>query len=665
MSKARDLASYMSTNGLLADGVITGSEITDLTEISEGDTVLSIEDTGTGGKVLIKVDNGVVGNINSNGIVIPTGSTSERNSNAALGELRYNTDTNKFEGYSSGGWYTIENAPLLTSITPTSFDGTSGSSFTIAGGFLETGSTVKLRGTDGTLYTPATITHTSVTSLSFTTATDLPVSNEPYSVIVTNPGGLSATLTDAIDAGSNPEFQTASGTLFSTTQWNGSGSATVSATDGDEGAISDFSIVGGALPSGFSLNTTTGAITGTGDTAQATTTYTFTIQAEDSAGNTATRAFTIVITNALPSFAGETSSFSFVSGSSNTITLNATDPEGQSITYSLQSGTLPSGMTLSGNTVSGTPSTPGSNSFTIAATDPEGGVGTLAYSVTITQSPELFTNIGQNAYTAGAGQVYEFIIIGGGGYGGNNGGGGGGAGGAYFRGKYTPSSSGTFSIIVGQPGTVNGDGSPLQSAQASSLALSGAITITAGAGGNGSSYGGSGGTVTTVGSGITTVYSRSGGNGGDGTNSWGTGGGGAAGGGDGGSTVSGTSGSGGRYGQDYTGALNGGAPGANGTRSDWHGSSGGGKADLVGAGGGGGGAGTVGNSNGAQGGAGGGSITVSPVTMGGTGGGGGGSNGGSAAGAGGQYGGGGAGGRSSYGPPNSGKKGAVFIWPSS
>ena len=93
MSKARDLAAYMSANGILADGVISASEITGLniTQISQGDTVLSIDDSGTGGKVLIKVDNGIVGNINGNGIVIPTGTTAERNGSPALGELRYNT----------------------------------------------------------------------------------------------------------------------------------------------------------------------------------------------------------------------------------------------------------------------------------------------------------------------------------------------------------------------------------------------------------------------------------------------------------------------------------------------------------------------------------------------------------------------------------------------
>ena len=38
------------------------------------------------------------------GVVIPTGSTSQRPSVAADGTFRYNTDTSRFELYQSGSW---------------------------------------------------------------------------------------------------------------------------------------------------------------------------------------------------------------------------------------------------------------------------------------------------------------------------------------------------------------------------------------------------------------------------------------------------------------------------------------------------------------------------------------------------------------------------------
>jgi len=673
MSKARDLADVISTDGVLADGVISASELSGgIPEISQGDTVLSIEDSGSGGKVVIKVDNGVVGNINGNGIVIPTGTTAQRSASASLGELRYNTTLSKFEGYTVNGWTVIDNAPQITSVSPTSFDGTSGSSFTITGAFFESGSTVKLIGQDGTTYTTATTTFNSITSITFTTATDLPVSNEPYSIRVTNPAGLIGELSDAIDAGGVPAWQTASGTIITTSSWDGSGSATVTATDPDDGAISNYSIISGSLPSGFTFNTSTGAISGTGDTAVATTTYTFTVQATDAANNTSTRQFSIVITNAVPSWSGQTTSFSFVEGTSSSISLSATDPESQSVSYSVTSGSLPTGMTLSGSTISGSPSVAGSNSFSITATDAQGGTAAQAFSVTITQPPQLFSTVGNDTYAAVSGTTYEFIVIGGGGSGAQSGASGGGGGGAYFRGKYTFSSNDTINVTVGQGGRYEWNNTNLAATSSSSSISSTGWSVTCGAGATSSSTtGGAGGTISTSGSGITTVSSQAGGAGGNGRGSWGCGGGGAAGGGDGGEVNSngGTGGAGGTYGKDYLGNRNGGAPGATTTRNDWQGTGGGGKAHLALAGGGGGGNGTVGSSRGAGGGVGGGSITVGSQSFSGGAGGTNGYNDGSygdgSGGDGGLYGAGGGGGRSSFGPSGDGKKGCVLIWPSS
>ncbi len=57
-----------------------------------------------------------------------------------------------------------------------------------------------------------------------------------------------------------------------------------------------FSIISGSLPPGLTLNTSTGAITGTPTTAG---TYNFTAQVVDSQGNTATSSCSIVVSPAL------------------------------------------------------------------------------------------------------------------------------------------------------------------------------------------------------------------------------------------------------------------------------------------------------------------------------------------------------------------------------
>ena len=51
----------------------------------------------------------------------------------------------------------------------------------------------------------------------------------------------------------------------------------------------------GSLPGGASLNTSTGAITGTESGASADTTYNFTIRATDAQAQTADRAFSIAV----------------------------------------------------------------------------------------------------------------------------------------------------------------------------------------------------------------------------------------------------------------------------------------------------------------------------------------------------------------------------------
>lgn len=44
---------------------------------------------------------------NTGSVVVPVGTTAERNDSPVVGYLRYNTDTSSFEGYKASGWGTI------------------------------------------------------------------------------------------------------------------------------------------------------------------------------------------------------------------------------------------------------------------------------------------------------------------------------------------------------------------------------------------------------------------------------------------------------------------------------------------------------------------------------------------------------------------------------
>ncbi|HEY4922326.1 MAG TPA: putative Ig domain-containing protein [Xanthobacteraceae bacterium] len=136
----------------------------------------------------------------------------------------------------------------------------------------------------------------------------------------------------------------------------------------------------GALPTGLSLNSATGAITGTPTTGG---NYNFTIQASDQFGNTGTQAYSVsvgtnILTISPASLPAGTQSVPY----SHTV---AASGGNSPYTYSVSSGALPTGLSLNPSTgaISGTPTAGGLFNFTILATDTQGNTGSQAYSVNI------------------------------------------------------------------------------------------------------------------------------------------------------------------------------------------------------------------------------------------------------------------------------------------
>ena len=233
------------------------------------------------------------------GMYVPTGSTAQRPGSPVVGYLRFNTDLNCLEQYTSNGWVGIAAPPAISSVSPTTYNGEQGTSFTINGQAFDSSATVKFITSGGTEVTAATVAYVSSNQLTATTPRDFTVAEEPLSVKVINSTGLAYTLSSAIDCGSTPTWTTVSGTI-ATVEETLSVSTSVSATDPDAGATITYSVTSGALPSGVTLNSSTGAITGTAPSVNADTTYNFTITATDNAGNSTSRAFSIVITDSIP-----------------------------------------------------------------------------------------------------------------------------------------------------------------------------------------------------------------------------------------------------------------------------------------------------------------------------------------------------------------------------
>jgi len=237
--------------------------------------------------------------INDTGhVTLPVGTTAQRPASPTVGMMRYNTSLGFSEQYTADGWQGIAPPPVITSISPTSFNGESGSTITINGANFDATATVQFILNGGAVVNATTTTRVSAAQLTATTPRDFLATESPASVRVNNGSGLAATNESGLTFSDLPVFTTASGSIG--TIYDGSRStvshlSTLAATDANSGSIASYSIVSGALPTGLSLNPTTAALSGTASAVGSDTTSSFTVRATDNAGNTTDRSFSITV----------------------------------------------------------------------------------------------------------------------------------------------------------------------------------------------------------------------------------------------------------------------------------------------------------------------------------------------------------------------------------
>ena len=185
-----------------------------------------------------------------------------------------------------------------------------------------------------------------------------------YTLYTINSDGGTAIYVPGLTYSTAPVFSTPSGTLG--TQYETTSFSTTIAATGDSGIT--YSIQSGSLPSGITLNSANGLISGTLATLNNSTTYTFTVRATDAEKQDTDRTFSITVNPDVVTFnsPAEGTTYSNATGDIFSLTLNASSAMGKSISYS--ANVLPTGLSISGSSITGTFSAAGNSSSLITAT---------------------------------------------------------------------------------------------------------------------------------------------------------------------------------------------------------------------------------------------------------------------------------------------------------
>ena len=236
-------------------------------------------------------------NSSSNGAFsLPTGNTASRPASPQVGSIRFNTSNNYGELYTANGWVSFgQQSPTISSVTPASYNGESGTQFTINGTNFTSDAQVYFIDSSTVSYTAAVVTYSSSALILATTPQDFTVAQGPLDVQVVQQSG-SVTKLDCITTGNTPSWVTASGTIVNTFSSVLTGeTGTLSATDADSNATITYSLV--SNPDFVSINSSSGVLysNATFGSYSPSTTYNFTGRATDNAGNSVDRSFNVVV----------------------------------------------------------------------------------------------------------------------------------------------------------------------------------------------------------------------------------------------------------------------------------------------------------------------------------------------------------------------------------
>ena len=212
---------------------------------------------------------------------IPFGNNAGRPANPGIGRLYSNGEEKRLELYTSSGWQNIvSETPGVVSVSGSYLESIGSATLDITGTNFTTGAIASVIGTNGVEVNANSTTVNSIVSVT-AVFSGLSNANEPYDIKVTNTSNLFGLLPDALYINASPVWQTASGSLGTFGEQVSITLSALSATDSDSTTITYALASGSTLPSGVTLNSSTGVISGTLPDITTDTTYSFTVNATD------------------------------------------------------------------------------------------------------------------------------------------------------------------------------------------------------------------------------------------------------------------------------------------------------------------------------------------------------------------------------------------------
>jgi hypothetical protein len=158
-----------------------------------------------------------------------------------------------------------------------------------------------------------------------------------------------------------------------------------------------YAIASGALPTGMSLNATTGALSGTPTVSGG---FSYSVSATNDSGTVSTATLSLAV-NEAPTWTSNSPTTALLTGSNVSYTFAASGYPAP--TYSVTSGTLPAGLTLdsSSGLLSGTPTTVGSSTVTFQASNGIGTAVTVSKTFVVTAGTQatLYLNAASTSLT--------------------------------------------------------------------------------------------------------------------------------------------------------------------------------------------------------------------------------------------------------------------------